>query len=305
MADKLTQQLTDALAKAAAQPNGLPLYATKSDAGLFPNTSAAKSAAQKCLADGLVHAIGTDPKAKSPRELYAADRLGLGVPAGSVNPKQVLEDFVRVLEARQGEVGELLDTARRMADSLQGLKDAVARVLPNVSATRMPMSYPSPRWGEGGGASQPGEGSAARVVKLHPSPPTPLPSGERGETVALLDAPPQIDLAPAILARLSDWSARPARIARCRSCTARYRSWIRPPRSASSTTACGSCMPMARSTCTRGPARSTPCPNRPTRSSPGTTSPITPRLVGKPKSRKANSRTRRFLHDRHHRPNDH
>ena len=77
--------------------------------------------------------IGTDTKGKAPRDLYALTDAGWEFLLAQVNPKQVLEDFVRVLEERQGEVGELLDTARRMADSLQGLKDAVARVLPTVS----------------------------------------------------------------------------------------------------------------------------------------------------------------------------
>ena len=45
--------------------------------GLFPNTSAAKPAAQKCLADGLVRVVGTEAKGKTPRELYAlTDRAG-------------------------------------------------------------------------------------------------------------------------------------------------------------------------------------------------------------------------------------
>ncbi len=137
MADKITQQITDALTRAAAHPVGLALYGGKSDAGLFPNTAAAKPAAQKCLADGLVRVIGTDTKGKTPRDLYGLTDPGWEFLLAQVNPKQVLEDFVRVLEARQGEVGELLDTARRMADSLQGLKDAVARVLPVVSARRV------------------------------------------------------------------------------------------------------------------------------------------------------------------------
>jgi hypothetical protein len=121
VADKITQQIIEALTRAAANPAGLPLYAGKSDPGLFPNTSAARPAAQKCLADGLVRVVGTDAKGKTPRELYALTDPGWEFLLAQVNPKQVLEDFVRVLEAQQGEVGELLDTARRMADSLQGL----------------------------------------------------------------------------------------------------------------------------------------------------------------------------------------
>src|SRR5262245_18365359 len=183
VADKITQQITDALTRAAANPNGLPLYGGKSDPGLFPNTAGAKPAAQKCLADGLVRAIGTDAKGKTPRDLYALTDPGWEFLLAQVNPKQVLEDFVRVLVAQQGEVGELLDTARRMADSLQGLKDAVARVLPSVSATRVPMPSPSPLAGEGGGVSPPGEGSVSRLPT--PSPLTrslrSLPSPARGE----------------------------------------------------------------------------------------------------------------------------
>ena len=202
MADKITQQLVDALTKAAANPGGLPLYASRSDPGLFPNTAAAKPAAQKCLADGLVRVIGTDAKGKTPRELYALTDHGWGYLLAQVNPKQVLEDFVRVLEAQQGEVGELLDTARRMADSLQGLKEAVARVLPTVIAAKLPMP------------GEPGASATGCASALHPRytsvPDSTTPSLTVGvrqnSAVALLDAPPRADLAPVVLARLSDWS---------------------------------------------------------------------------------------------------
>ena len=154
MADKLTQLVTDALSRAASEPAGLPLYAGKSDPGLFPNTAAAKPAAHKCLADELLRAVGTEPKVR-----YALSEKGWDFLLASVNPKQVLEDFVRVLEAREGEVGELLATARRMADSLNGLKAAVSRVLPAVSAGRVETS----------------------PLAIRPTPPAPLPEG-RGET---------------------------------------------------------------------------------------------------------------------------
>src|SRR4029078_13074410 len=168
---------------------------------LFSNNSAAKPAAQKCLADGLVHSIGTDSKGKTPRQLDALTDPGWEFLLAQVNPKQVLEDFVRVLEARQGEVGELLDTARRMADSLQGLKDAVARVLPGVSAARVRRPTPQPPpWREGENirlapcdipnATEPEEA-------FSPS----LQGGGRG--VGLLTAPA---LAPAVLARLAGHS---------------------------------------------------------------------------------------------------
>jgi hypothetical protein len=196
VADKITLQLTDALSRAAAHPAGLPLYAGKADPGLFPNTSAAKPAAQKCLAEGLLRLVGADSRGRSPRDLYTLTDAGWEFLLAQVNPKQVLEDFVRVLEARQGEVGELLDTARRMADSLQGLKDAVARVLPVVTATRV-VPEPAPANPERAplGAGRNGPPPAVETE------PEPVPTA-----VAVLDPEPETDLAPFLLARLADWS---------------------------------------------------------------------------------------------------
>ena len=201
MADKITQQITDALAKAAAHPDGLALYATKSDPGLFPNTAAAKPAAQKCVADQLIHVARTETRGKAARDLYALTEKGWDFLLAQVNPKQVLEDFVRVLEERRGEVGELLDTARRMAESLQGLRDAVTRVLPVVSETRLRLPNPPAPFPEregGAGSPSPRGGGVGEGSWVSPEP---LPTA-----VAVLDAEPAADLAPAVLARLADWS---------------------------------------------------------------------------------------------------
>ncbi|VTT99405.1 Uncharacterized protein OS=Candidatus Entotheonella sp. TSY2 GN=ETSY2_22115 PE=4 SV=1 [Gemmataceae bacterium] len=190
MADKLTQQILDALTRAAAHPGGLPLYASKTEPGLFPNTSAAKAAVNKCVADGFVRLVAADPARGRPgRELYALSDAGWEYLLAQVNPKQVLEDFVRVLEDRRGEVGELLATARSMADSLQGLKDAVSRVLPAVTAARITRE-PARHADQASPGCQPGGGG----------PVTPgLAPGARPEPV-------EIDLGPLVLARLADWS---------------------------------------------------------------------------------------------------
>jgi hypothetical protein len=197
VADKLTQQIIEALTRAAADPGGMPLYSSKSDAGLFPNTSGAKPAAQKCLADDLIRATGTDPTTKAPRELYGLTDKGWEFLLAAVNPKQVLEDFVRVLELRQGEVGELLDTARRMANSLQGLKEAVARVLPAVSEARV--VRPTPLTPLPGGRGAPGVGAPDHVYVSPDATSPSLRGGGRG--VGLLC---EAALAPAILAHLAD-----------------------------------------------------------------------------------------------------
>jgi hypothetical protein len=154
VADKLTALIVDALTRAAAEASGVPLFGSKSDPGLFPATAAAKSAAQKALDDGLLEVVRTENKGKQAREFAAATEKGLRFLLEQVSPKQVLEDFVRVLEKREGQVTELLEAANRMADSLDGLKAAVAVVLPRVQAGR---------------------------VKPEPLPPTPYPKRGGGE----------------------------------------------------------------------------------------------------------------------------
>jgi hypothetical protein len=202
VADKHTQLVLDALSRAAAEPAGTPLFGTRSDPGLFPATAAARPAARKALDDGLLRVVGTEAKGKATRELCAATEAGLRYLLDQVSPKQVLEDFVRALERREGQVSDLVAAAGRMAETLDGLKAAVAVVLPQVQAARIsfPPNPPAPFPGREGGEI------------LHPSP---LRGGAGGGVnhmtgVATLEAPavPDLDeLAGAVLARLTDWSA--------------------------------------------------------------------------------------------------
>ncbi|MBX9582321.1 MAG: hypothetical protein K2X87_18615 [Gemmataceae bacterium] len=209
MADKLSQQITDALGRAAADPGGLPLFAGKGEAGLFP--AAAKPAAQRCLADGLLRAVRTDTKGRSARELYALTDAGWDYLLAAVNPKQVLEDFVRVLEARQGEVGELLVSARRMADGLHGLREAVARVLPQVTASRVQGPLPpAPSGGstkhEARSTNQVAEPTESSDFGFRDSDfPRRGPGGGVGSETAVLEAP-SLTLADAIVAQLAGWA---------------------------------------------------------------------------------------------------
>ena len=121
------------------------------------------------------------------------------------SPRQVLEDFVRVLEAREGEVGELLAAARRMADGLVGLKSAVAAVLPRVVTGRVSCE-PRPF-----GSGQPAPLPNGRGSYLSPH------NAETPTMTATLDAPtavavadPSDDLAGVVLAHLADWAASAA-----------------------------------------------------------------------------------------------
>jgi len=235
VADKFTHQITDALTRLAAEPRGLPLYASKAEPGLFPNTAVAKPAAQKCLADELVRASAADAKR------FALTEKGWDFLLAAVNPKQVLEDFVRALEARQGEVGELLDTARKMAESLQGLKEAVARVLPEIAASKVhvPVSAPQPITPappslQGGGESDTGapHSLAARAGSISPPPfreggpgggggPAPPPSGGGGRGGGGSSTRPPSPSRPPSSPTCA--RAAPPPTARCRSCSARSR----------------------------------------------------------------------------------
>lgn len=181
VADKLTPLILDALARAAADPAGAPLYASKTEAGLFPNVSAAKPAAKKCLDDGLLQLARTDAKGKA-RELYAATDRGLNYLVEHASPKEVIDDFVRLLEERRGEVRQLLGEAKRIADGIEGLVAVVSRL--NASPL-----------GERGR----GEGESGLVSQESPSPLTPFPQGREG--------PEKTGLTAHLLAALHQWSA--------------------------------------------------------------------------------------------------
>lgn len=219
MADKLTQLIADALARAAANPGGVPLFGTKADPGLFPPTAAAKPAARKCLDDGLIRVVRTETKGKQGRELCAATEKGLQFLLEQVSPKQVLEDFVRALEARETQVGELTVAASGMAESLAGMRAALAAILPQVQAQRVgagaESAPPAPSPERGGG-----ETGRHRLRLLPFSPPPAAEGSGKGPNpmngVATLEAPARVrapaaadldDLAAAIRVRLSDWSA--------------------------------------------------------------------------------------------------
>lgn len=139
MADKLTQLLLDALGKAAAEPAGLPLFGGKAGSGLFPATAAARQAAQRARDEGYLRAAGTEPAVKAERIVCAITEKGLQYLLQQTSPRLVLEDFVRAVEARREQVGELIAGARRMQTSLDALHATVAQVLPQVAP-------PGPDW---------------------------------------------------------------------------------------------------------------------------------------------------------------
>jgi hypothetical protein len=137
LADKPTQLILDALGRAAADPTGAALFPTKTAPGLFPATATARQAAQRCKDEGLLR-VEADPQSAG-REVAAITPKGLEYLLTRVSPRQVMEDFVRVLEARHGQIEELIAVARQMQRGIEGLKTSVELVLPHVRPAAPPV----------------------------------------------------------------------------------------------------------------------------------------------------------------------
>jgi hypothetical protein len=148
VADKANQLILAALSRAAAAPAGAPLHGNKTVAGLFPTNAAGKQAAQRCQEDGYLSLVSAEEvpsangdgggtatlvkkrTAKAP--LCTITEKGLAYLLSQASPRQVLEDFVRALEARQQQTDELLDLAQQMRHGLDALKANVDKVLQQV-----------------------------------------------------------------------------------------------------------------------------------------------------------------------------
>jgi hypothetical protein len=134
VADRPTQLLLDGLRRAAADPAGVPLLGGKSSPGLFAANASGKSVAQRCLDEGLLRVVGTETKGRASLDLCTITDKGLAYLLGQVSPKEVLEDFIRTLEARQAQAGELLSIARQMQTALDALKLTAETVLRQLHA---------------------------------------------------------------------------------------------------------------------------------------------------------------------------
>lgn len=228
MADKLRQALLDGLTRAAADSNGQALLATRRQPGLFPSTTLGRAAAHKACTERLLLPVPGTPSEGRPQERYRLSDVGWEFLLAQVNPKQVLEDFLRILEARAADVQGLHGQAERMASSLEGMKEAVQRLLPRIQTGTIPQ-----RGSDVARATKPsGEGPASPS----PTPVTPgdpqteadapdnakpmaphherfgalADTGRKGMTsmkgLAVLEMP-VAELSGAILARLADWAS--------------------------------------------------------------------------------------------------
>jgi hypothetical protein len=133
VADRSSDLMLAALSRAAVEPAGLPLFAGRSDPGLFPSTAAAKPIARRAIADGFLAVVG--PAGKRGEVCRVTD-AGLKQLHAAADPKPILEDFVRVLEERRRQADELLAAARQMTESLSAMSQVVGGLLPKVTSHR-------------------------------------------------------------------------------------------------------------------------------------------------------------------------
>ena len=127
MADKATQLILDALTRAATEPAGLPLHVRKTEPGLFPSTVLAKTAADRAKTEGLLEIVEAGQ-----REIARLTDKGMQFLIDRTSPRDVLRDFVRLLEERQAAVAEFAKSANEMAASLSSMRAIAEAVLPRI-----------------------------------------------------------------------------------------------------------------------------------------------------------------------------
>lgn len=135
MADKSSTLILEALKKALAEPAGLPLHGTKRLAGLFTASASAKHAAQICLEGGYLRILHRESKGKTAQEFCGLTEKGLAYVLSEASPKQVLEELVHTLQARQTLVAELVTAARQWQTGLDALQAAVEKVLQQIQTS--------------------------------------------------------------------------------------------------------------------------------------------------------------------------
>ncbi len=159
--------IVSALSRAAASAGGAPLFAARGSSGLFPAAAAGRHAAQRCMDEGWLRAqtgegdaAGSPPpcpppaggggngrgdttllvrkKTKTASPICVLTEKGLAWLLSQSSPRQVLEDFVRALEARQCQAAELLAAMKRMQAGFDALKAGAEKVLEQLSRPGAP-----------------------------------------------------------------------------------------------------------------------------------------------------------------------
>lgn len=140
MGDKANRLIIDALSRAALEPRGCALFASKNEPGLFPATATARQVAERCKSDELLQVVRSENKGKMSREICVLTEKGRNHLLREASPREVLEDFVRLLEKRQTEVDSLREAAQDMFQSLEQMRATVTELMPRVLDSPTPVN---------------------------------------------------------------------------------------------------------------------------------------------------------------------
>jgi hypothetical protein len=146
LADKSQSLILNALIRAAAEPDGLPLLGGKTS--LFAATLAGKQAAQHSKDEGLLRVVNTQEKGKRLQEVCVLTDKGLSVVMEQSNPRRLLEAFVNGLAASERQINLLLESARASQDHLQSLKARGETVLQQLQHPAQPQPLTAERNGK-------------------------------------------------------------------------------------------------------------------------------------------------------------
>lgn len=127
LADKVATLIANALRRAAVESAGLPMFSQRTQAGLFPLSALGKQAADRACGNGLFQRINEN------RDKWTLTEIGRERLLEEANPKQVLEDCVRAIEARHDQVIALKATLDSITGQLTGLQTTIESVLPTIS----------------------------------------------------------------------------------------------------------------------------------------------------------------------------
>jgi hypothetical protein len=134
MAERTSELLEEGLRRAAAHPLGLPLYTGRAVQGLFGSSALGRSAAQEGMARGLLQVVRTESRGKTPVEFAALTEKGLDHLSRQSCPRQLLEDLVRSLDNRDGQLREQIEWVKRSQLEIAALKRLAERLLEKLAA---------------------------------------------------------------------------------------------------------------------------------------------------------------------------
>lgn len=146
LAESSSNLITQALERAIAAPEGLPLFAGKQTPGLFPSAAAGKEAALRARSAELVRVVRTEGKGKSAVEICALTEKGLAHLLEQSSPRPVLESLLKAIENCEAQVSGWIAAVADNRAALDGLRGMAERVLTHLNKPEASL----PSWARNG-----------------------------------------------------------------------------------------------------------------------------------------------------------